>query len=255
MSTRPGVALGQLDAGGDGVPARPRRPRAERTLGELAQSPATSGSKRNSVERLSSGAFSAKKGFSVVAPMSTTVPSSTPGRRASCWALVKRWISSRNRIVPGPRLPRAPARVLERLTHLLHAGRRPPRAARRPCRGSATRRATVVLPVPGGPKKIAEESRSASTSRRSGAPGPEQVALADDVIEASRAHPLGERRPASVSSLGGRGVEQVGRRRSAGSAARRTLDSGSRWAGRAVDDRGCRARRAGAGASAAGRPS
>ena len=39
-----------------------------------------------------------KNGFSVVAPMRRTRPFSTAGRRASCWALLKRWISSRKRI-------------------------------------------------------------------------------------------------------------------------------------------------------------
>ena len=38
-------------------------------------------------------------GFSVVAPISVTVPFSTCGSTASCWFLLKRWISSMNRIV------------------------------------------------------------------------------------------------------------------------------------------------------------
>ena len=43
-----------------------------------------------------------KLGFSVVAPISVIVPASTCGRKASCCALLKRWISSANRIVPRP---------------------------------------------------------------------------------------------------------------------------------------------------------
>ena len=38
-------------------------------------------------------AVTSKDGFSVVAPISVTVPSSTAGRSASCWALLKRCIS------------------------------------------------------------------------------------------------------------------------------------------------------------------
>ena len=37
---------------------------------------------------------------------------------------------------------------------------------------AATTRARVVLPVPGGPQKMAEDTRSASTSARNGRPGP-----------------------------------------------------------------------------------
>ena len=44
----------------------------------------------------------AEYGFSVVAPTSVMVPSWTWGRRASCWALLNRWISSRNSTVPRP---------------------------------------------------------------------------------------------------------------------------------------------------------
>ena len=46
--------------------------------------------------------MTSKYGFSVVAPISVTSPSSTAGSSASCWALLKRWISSRKRIVRGP---------------------------------------------------------------------------------------------------------------------------------------------------------
>ena len=40
--------------------------------------------------------------------MSTTVPSSTAGSSASCWALLKRWISSRKKTVPRPARRRSP---------------------------------------------------------------------------------------------------------------------------------------------------
>ena len=61
-----------------------------------------SGSSTNTRHRDNSGWVSSKLGFSVVAPISVTMPFSTQGRKASCCALLKRWISSQNRIVPRP---------------------------------------------------------------------------------------------------------------------------------------------------------
>src|SRR6266581_3511418 len=52
-------------------------------------------------------------GFSVVAPISVIRPSSTAGSTASCCALLKRWISSRKRIVRWPCAPsRSRARAI-----------------------------------------------------------------------------------------------------------------------------------------------
>ena len=106
----------------------PRRnaPRATARSANSSRSSGCSASKRHSVERLSSGAFSAKNGFSVVAPMRTTRPSSTPGSSASCCDWLKRWISSRNRIVPRPSAPSAASGVVEHLADV--AARRPRRA-------------------------------------------------------------------------------------------------------------------------------
>ena len=53
-------------------------------------------------DRESSGAITEKDGFSVVAATRTTQRFSTPGSSASCWALLKRWISSRNSTVVRP---------------------------------------------------------------------------------------------------------------------------------------------------------
>jgi len=52
------------------------------------RSAGVSASNRQSVERLSSGAFSAKKGFSVVAPTRTITPSSTPDKERVLLSLV-----------------------------------------------------------------------------------------------------------------------------------------------------------------------
>ena len=59
--------------------------------------------------RDSKAALSSNEGFSVVAPISVTVPSSITGKNESCWARLKRWISSTKSKVPcpAPRLARA----------------------------------------------------------------------------------------------------------------------------------------------------
>ena len=58
---------------------------------------------------------------------------------------------------------------------------------------SASRRASVVLPQPGGPQRIIEESRPAATMRPMGASGGQQMLLADDLLEPLRAKPVGQR--------------------------------------------------------------
>ena len=69
--------------------------------------------------------------------------------------------------------------------------------------------ASVVLPVPGGPQRITDDSRSASTSTRSGLPGPTRSLLADDVVEPLGPQPGRQRRLLGQLLLG-RGGEQVG---------------------------------------------
>ena len=58
---------------------------------------------------------------------------------------------------------------------------------------SAMMRASVVLPVPGGPHRMMDCSRSRSIASRSGLPGREQLLLADELVEGARPHPLGQR--------------------------------------------------------------
>ena len=145
--------------------ARPRNTNVRRLS-------ALSGRRRHSDERLKSGGFTSKNGFSVVAPISTTSPSSTAGNRTSCCALLKRCTSSMKSIVPWPCSPSrccadarasrtsfTPAAVAESVTRCLEVV-------------AANRRANVVLPVPSGPHRIAEQTRSASASARSAAPCP-----------------------------------------------------------------------------------
>ena len=126
-----------------------------------------SGSSRNSSDRLISGAFTVKNGFSVVAPTSTTVRSSTPGRSASCWPLLNRWISSMNRMLRRPRAPsRSRAAASTARTSLTPAlvadsSSKCDRVA------WAMMWASDVFPVPAGPHRITDRSSSASISARS----------------------------------------------------------------------------------------
>ena len=57
-------------------------------------------------ERDMSAEFTSKKGFSVVAPTSTRMRSSTACSSASCWLRLNRWISSTNRMVRRPLIDR-----------------------------------------------------------------------------------------------------------------------------------------------------
>ena len=73
----------------------------------------------NTFDRESSAAFTSKEGFSVVAPMSTMSPASTCGRKASCCARLKRWISSTKTTVRAPsRCRAAAASIITCLTSL-----------------------------------------------------------------------------------------------------------------------------------------
>ena len=87
----------------------------------------------------------------MVAPIRVSSPSSTAGSSASCWALLKRWISSRKRIVARP-LPRRRSRARS-ITARISA--RPALTAdsssKAPSAPAAAIRASVVFPDPGGP--------------------------------------------------------------------------------------------------------
>ena len=171
-----------------------------------------SGSRRNSVERLRSGGLTSKNGFSVVAPISTSVPSSTAGSRASCCDLLKRWISSRNRIVPCPRSPsRWRARSMTSRTSLT------PAVTADSCSNArdvvpATASASVVLPVPGRSPQQHRRQPVLLDEASQRAARPEQLRLADDVVDGARAQPGGEWRLGAQAVLGD-GREQVVRHR------------------------------------------
>jgi len=121
--------------------------------------------------RDSSALLISKDGFSVVAPMKQTVPSSTYGRKASCCDLLKRCTSSRKSTVRRP----LPARSCCACSTAARTSFTPAITAES-ARNSesqvfATRRASVVLPVPGGPHRIIECRLRPSSRRRNGLPG------------------------------------------------------------------------------------
>ena len=104
-------------------------------------------------ERDRSGEITSKLGFSVVAPIKIIKPDSTCGRKASCWALLNRWISSTNSTVRTLRFQLVLARSTTASISFLPAvtADSSTKSAAYSC---ARMRAKVVLPVPGGPQKI-----------------------------------------------------------------------------------------------------
>ena len=121
--------------------------------------------------RDSSGALSSNDGFSVVAPTSTMVPSSITGRNESCCARLKRWISSTNSSVPCPssRRRRASSNTFFRSATPVKIAEICSKCRSVACANS---RATVVLPVPGGPQNTSEPSERVASMRVSTPSGP-----------------------------------------------------------------------------------
>jgi hypothetical protein len=107
-------------------------------------------------DRLSSAAFNSNEGFSVVAPTRRMVPSSICGRKPSCCALLNRCTSSTNRSVPRPWLRRSFA-----ASNTLRSSGTPEKIAlictKARSVASASSRAIVVLPTPGGPQRMSED--------------------------------------------------------------------------------------------------
>ena len=151
-----------------GSPPSPRSGSRSARSRIVSISAALSGLSTNTFDRDSSAAFTSNDGFSVVAPISTMSPASTRGRNASCCALLKRWISSTNRIVRRPSCRRAAS--ASAITALM--SRMPDstalKAMKCACVTPAMRRAMVVLPVPGGPHRMIDCSASRSIASRSG---------------------------------------------------------------------------------------
>ena len=111
-------------------------------------------------------------------------PRSTYGRKASCCALLKRWISSMNRMVRRPGAAQALGVGHHRLD-LLDA------AQHRAEGDEIAARQARDQPRQGGlaharrsPQNDGASARRARSARRSGFPGPQNVLLADEVFQA-----------------------------------------------------------------------
>ena len=161
--------------------------------------------------RLRSGGLTSKNGFSVVAPISVSVPSSTAGSSASCWALVKRWISSRNRIVPWSRSPsRCRARSITSRTSLTPAVTADICSNARAVRAGDGQRQRGLA----GAGRAPEDRRRQAVLLDQPPQRParaDQVVLADDVVDRARPQPGGERRRRPQALLGGRGEQVIHR--------------------------------------------
>ena len=201
------------------APRRPAAGRGRSRLGPLQQRSSAASSSRRSTstwQRDSSAPFSSNDGFSVVAPTRVTMPSSTKGRKPSCWARLKRWISSTNSRVALAGAPALPG-VLEGPLQVGDAGEHRRERANTSPAALASRRAMVVLPEPGGPHRIIEASWPRASMPADRPVRAEQVVLADHLLQRLRPQPVGERARAG-RHLGARGwwrgafAEQVGRR-------------------------------------------
>ena len=152
-----------------------------------------SGWNSNTRLRLTSASFTAKNGLAVVMPTRITTPSSTSGNSASCWALLKRWISSiieQRRPAAGGHLV---AGLVQNLADVLHAA------------GDGAELAEAAVGFLGqqaGERRLAGARRAVEDHRAQplGLQHPpqqlafaEEVLLADELGERRRPHPRGQR--------------------------------------------------------------
>ena len=153
----------------------PSRPRGSATARSSSVPTAASSRACRPSTRLreSRGATTEKLGFSVVAPTSSTTRSSTAASSASCCVREKRWISSMNSTVRrgSGAVSRRRATSMTPRTSFTPAFSALRASNARPVACEMSR-ASVVLPVPGGPCSTTEAGAAPSTRRRSGAPGP-----------------------------------------------------------------------------------
>ncbi|MOA05971.1 hypothetical protein D3C78_1255850 [compost metagenome] len=140
--------------------------------------------------------------------MNVTRPLSAYGSSASCWDLLKRWISSTNRMVclPMARFCWA-CSIAARMS--LTPENTADNAMNSHLKAVAVRRAKVVLPTPGGPQKIIECGFPDWNARRSGLPSPSKCDW-----------------PTTSSRVLGRRASARG---ATGSCANRSDMGGSRW--------------------------
>ena len=109
-----------------------------------------------------------------------------PGSSASCWALLKRWISSRNRTVGGPPAGAAQARALDHVADLGAAGLHGAELLERPAARGAEHPRERRLARPGRPgqdHRMGPALLDRAAQRRSRR---QQLLLADELVESKR---------------------------------------------------------------------
>ena len=158
------------------VPLSPRASRTARVM-TLRNSVSVSDSSLTTTDRLSNGLITEKLGFSVVAAMKVTSRFSTLGSNASCCDFENRCTSSMNSTVSRPcAMRRSWARASTSRTSLTPDVTADSSSKARPD-WWATMYASVVLPTPGGPKRmtelgaVSEPVDAGSANRRNGEPG------------------------------------------------------------------------------------
>ncbi|MPN30022.1 hypothetical protein SDC9_177479 [bioreactor metagenome] len=103
--------------------------------------------------------------------MKVNRPLSTKGKKPSCCALLKRWISSTNKMVRLP-CPRHISACATASRTSLMPENTADKAMNSQLNCVAIMRASVVLPTPGGPHRIIECGCPEANARCSGLPGP-----------------------------------------------------------------------------------
>ncbi len=172
--------------------------------------------------RESSAELTSNDGFSVVAPTKVNRPDSTCGRKASCCDLLKRCTSSTKTIVRRPRV-RASCACTTASRMSLTPASTADSTTNSASTAPAIRRASVVLPTPGGPHRIIECSRPEPNATRSGWPSPSRCCW-----PMTSSSVRGRRRSASGMESGG-GSTSAGAgalRRGAGASSPKRLSCG-----------------------------
>ena len=124
------------------------------------------------MERDSNGPVSEKNGFSVVAPISTSRPSSTCGKQRVLLRAVEAVHLVEEEDGAAALLAHAGTGPLGHLAHVLHARGDRRQRLERLLGGARDQAGDRGLAGAGGPQRITDESRSASMSTRRGFPGP-----------------------------------------------------------------------------------
>ena len=131
-------------------------------------------------------------------------PASTDGRNASCCAVLKRWISSQNRIVPRPSTLAALLGFANDLAHARHAFGHGAERHERFVRVAREQARERRLAAAGRTPKHHARDRALLDGLAQRLAGPEQLLVAEELVERVGPQPMGERRRGGVARRGRR---------------------------------------------------